>query len=78
MIAAIDVGRLFELVWASMLAGVAVAITFSVVIIGVARAEECRRNRRGGSATAYAALSAVAGVLFLGGVAFAISVIVTK
>jgi hypothetical protein len=78
MIATIDVGKLLELVWASMLAGVAVALTFSLVIIGVARADECRRNHRTGSATAYAALSAVAAVLFLGGVAFGISVIAAK
>ena len=59
MIAAIDVGKLFELVWAAALAGIAVGVTFSLVIIGVARAEDCRRNRRSGSATAYAALSVV-------------------
>jgi hypothetical protein len=78
MIAAIDVGNLLELVWASILAGVAVAITFSLVIIGVARSADCRQNRRDGSATAYAALSVVATVLFLGGVAFGISVIAAK
>jgi hypothetical protein len=78
MIAAIDVAKLLELVWASMLAGVAVAITFSLVIIGVARAEDCRQNRRSGSATAYVALSAFAGLLFLGGVVFGISVIAAK
>jgi hypothetical protein len=76
--AAIDVGQLFELAWASALAGIAVAICFSLVIVGAARAEDCRRNRRAGSATAYAALSAAAVVLFLGIAVFAISVITTK
>jgi hypothetical protein len=78
MIAAIDVGELFELVWAAGLASIAVAICFSLVIIGVARAEDCRRNRRRGSATAYAALSVVSGLAFLGIAVFAISVITTK
>jgi hypothetical protein len=78
MIASVDVGKLVELVWASAIAGVAVAACFSLVIIGVTRAEDCRRHRRGGSATAYAALSAVATVLFLGGVVFGISVIASK
>jgi threonine/homoserine/homoserine lactone efflux protein len=78
MIAAIDVGQLFELVWAAALAGVVVAVCFSFVIIGAARAEDCRRNRRSGSATAYAALSIAAGVVFLGIAVFAISVITTK
>jgi hypothetical protein len=78
MIAAIDVGQLFELVWAAALATIAVAICFSLVIIGAARAEDCRRNRRAGSATAYAALSIVAGVAFIGIAVFAISVITSK
>jgi hypothetical protein len=78
MIAAIDTGKLFELVWAAALAGVAVAVLFSLVIIGVARSEDCRRNRRSGSATAYAALSVIAGILFLGIAVFGISVITAK
>jgi hypothetical protein len=78
MIAAIDVGTLFELVWAAALASIAVAVSFSLVIIGVARAEDCRRNRRRGSATAYFALSVVSGLAFLGIAVFAISVITTK
>jgi threonine/homoserine/homoserine lactone efflux protein len=78
MIAAIDVGQLFELVWAAILATIAVAVCFSFVIIGAVRAGECRRNRRTGSASAYAALSVVAGVLFLGIAVFAISVITAK
>jgi hypothetical protein len=78
MIAAIDVGQLFELVWAAALAGVAVAICFSLVIIGAARAEDCRRNRREGSATLYAALSLFSGAVFLGIAVFAISVITAK
>lgn len=78
MIAAIDVGKLFELVWAAALAGVAVAVCFSLVILGAARAEDCRRNRRSGSATAYAALSVVSGILFFGIAVFGIIVITAK
>jgi threonine/homoserine/homoserine lactone efflux protein len=76
--AAIDVGQLFELAWASAVSGIAVAVCFSLVIVGAVRAEDCRRNRRAGSATAYAALSIVAGVLFIGIAVFAISVITAK
>jgi hypothetical protein len=78
MIAAIDVGKLFELIWAAALAGVAVAVCFSLVIIGAARAEDCRRHRRSGSATAYAALSVVSGIVFLGIAVFGIIVITAK
>jgi hypothetical protein len=78
MIAAIDTGTLFELVWAAALAGVAVAVCFSLVILGATRASDCRRDERSLAATAYAALSVVAGVAFLGGVVFGISVIAAK
>jgi hypothetical protein len=78
MIAAIDTGKLFELVWAAALAGIAVAICFSLVIIGAARAGDRRRSHRSGSATAYGLLSLVAGAAFLGIVVFGISVITTK
>jgi hypothetical protein len=78
MIAAIDTGQLFELVWVAAVASIAVAICFSLVIIGATRAGECRRNRRSGSATAYAALSLLAGAVFLGIAVFAISVITAK
>lgn len=76
--AAIDVGQLFELAWASVVAGIAVAVCFSLVIVGAARAEDCRRNRRAGSATGYALLSVVAGVAFIGIAVLAISLITTK
>jgi hypothetical protein len=78
VIAAIDTGKLFELVWAAALAGIVVAVCSSLVIIGAARAEDCRRNRRSGSATAYATLSVVAAILFLGIAAFGITVITAK
>jgi hypothetical protein len=77
-VGAINVGQLFELAWASALAGIAVAVSFSLVIVGATRAQDCRRNRRAGSATAYAALSVVSAVLFVGIAVFAISVITAK
>jgi Na+/H+-dicarboxylate symporter len=78
MIAAIDTGKIFQLIWVAAAAGIAVSVCFSLVIVGIARAEDCRRNRRGGSATVYAALSIAALVAFFGLVAFGISVIATK
>ena len=78
MIAAIDVSKLFELVWAAALAGIGVAVCFSIIIFGAARAEDCRRNRRAGSATVYAALSVVAGLAFFGIVIFGLAVITAK
>jgi hypothetical protein len=76
--AAIDWGQLFELVWASAVAGFAVSLTFSVIILGIAKADELKRAARPAVASAYAALALVATVLFAGGVAFGISVIMAK
>jgi Na+/H+-dicarboxylate symporter len=75
---AIDWGKLFELVWASALAGVAVAIVYATLIVGVSRASESRRAGRDGAATAYFALATFAALALAGGVAFGISVILSK
>jgi hypothetical protein len=78
MIAAVDTGKLLELVWVAPLAVVAVALCFSLAILGATRAGDHRRADRPRVATAYGALSVVATALFLGGALFAISVIATK
>ena len=78
MIAAIDVGKLLELVWAAALAGDADDHEREGHADGDARAEDCRRNRRSGSATAYAALSVVSAIAFLAIAVFGIVVITAK
>jgi hypothetical protein len=77
-LAAIDWGQLGELVWASALAGIAVAIAFSALIVGATRASDERRAGHGAVAAAYTALAVLAAVVFAGGVVFGISVIVSK
>jgi hypothetical protein len=76
--AAIDWGQLFELVWAAALAGVAVAVSFSLVILGATRAADHRRADRPRAASAYFVLGALAAFVFAGGVVFGIAVIVSK
>jgi hypothetical protein len=78
MIAAIDTGKLFELVWASAIAGVFVAVCFSLVIVGATRVTDCRRHGRTMAATAYGLLSVLALVCFLGSAAFGIAVIASR
>jgi hypothetical protein len=76
--AAVDWGQLLELVWASALAGIAVAVVFAALIVGATRASDHRRAGSGTAATAYLALAALAGIAFAAGVAFGIWVIVSK
>ena len=78
MIAAIDWGQIFELVWAAAAAGIAVSITFAVLVVGATRASDHRRADRGSVAAAYLVLAALAAVVFAGGVVLAISIIVSK
>lgn len=76
--AAIDWGQLLELVWASALAGIAVAIVFGALIVGGTRASDHRRAGASATAAGYMALAVVAALAFTGGVVFGIAVIVSK
>jgi hypothetical protein len=76
--AAIDWGKLLELVWASALAGLGVAVVFATLIVGATRASDERRAGHATVAAAYSALAGLAALAFAGGVAFGISVIVSK
>jgi hypothetical protein len=76
--AAIDWGKLLELVWASALAAVVVSAVFATLILGATRASDHRRAGASTAATAYAALAALAALAFAGGVVFGLSVIVSK
>ena len=76
--AVIEFGKLLEVVWVSLVAGIGVTAVFSLVIFGSAQAAEARRNGRGGAATGYGVLAAVAMAVVAAGVVFAITVILHK
>jgi hypothetical protein len=78
MSATIDAGQLFELVWVSLVAGVAVALVFGLIVLGLTRADDLRRAGSEAAAGAYLVLAAVAGLALAGGVIFGIHVIVAK
>jgi len=78
MTATIDTGQLLELVWTAAVAGAALSIVFSLVVLGLVRADDLRRSGRGVVAGAYLALAALAALLIAGGVVFGVSVIVSK
>jgi hypothetical protein len=78
MIAAIDFGKLFELVWAAALAGLVVSGAFATALVGFTRAGENRQRRSGAAATAYLVLGLVGTAVFFGAMAFGVEVIVAK
>jgi hypothetical protein len=75
MITAVDTNALFELIWVAPVTAFAVALCFSLIIVSVTKASDCRRGNRPRLASAYALMSIVTTVLFLGGVVLAVSVI---
>ena len=77
-IASIDWNQIFELVWAAAVAGIAVAVSFAVLILDAARAADHRRADRHKTASGYFVLAALAAFTFAGGVVYGISVIVAK
>ena len=60
LLASIDVGLLFEVVWASAIAGAVVSVLFALVVLFAARSAETRRAGQGAAAMAYGALAVLA------------------
>ena len=75
---AVDTHLLLQVVWVSVLAGVAISALFSFVILGVARAGDARRSGRDGASVVYAGLALLAFTVFAGGVVLGVQTMVTK
>ena len=78
MIASVDFGQLFELIWAAALAGLVVSGAFATALVGFTRAGERRQSGSGGAATAWVLLALVASGVFVAAMVFGIEVIVSK
>ena len=78
VLATIDIGLLFEVVWVSALAGAVVSVLFALVVLFAARSAETRRGGPGGAAMAYGVLAvlAFAGFGFL--VVYAVHLMLSK
>ena len=68
--------ELIELIWVAPLAVIAVAVSFSLALLGGTRSNELRRDGRGGAATAYGVMGILAGLAFAAIVVAGIGVIV--
>jgi hypothetical protein len=75
---AIEVGMLFEVVWASLLAGIFVTVLFSFVVLFSARSAEARRSGRGGAGVAYAALALGSMAIFTFVVGYGVQIMLSK
>jgi hypothetical protein len=78
MLASIDVGLLFEVVWASALAGAIVSVLFALVVLLGARSAETRRAGNGGAAMAYGVGAVLAFAAFSFLVGYAVHIMLSK
>jgi hypothetical protein len=78
MLAAVNVGDLVEVIWVSLLAGVGVTLTFSLVVLGSARSAEARRTGRESAAIGYATLAAMAFLVFVAGLVLGVNIMLAK
>jgi len=77
MPAAIEWGKLGELLLVAPIAAIVVGVTYGLLILGLSRVLECRRTGATGPAVAYGALGVLGAAGFLGAVAFGLIVIVS-
>jgi hypothetical protein len=75
---AVDAHLLWQVIYVSLLAGVAISSLFSLVILGSVRASEARRARQGAAVLLYGAVAVVSFGLFALGVVLGVEAMITK
>jgi hypothetical protein len=78
VLAQIEWDKIGELLYVAPIAAIAVAITFSLVIVGVARADEARREGATRTAAAFSVVAAVSLAAFAAVVVYGVTIIVQK
>ena len=76
--AAVDTAGLVEVVWVSLVAGIGVTLTFSLVVLGGARSAAARREGRDAQAVVYGGLAALALLAFAAGVVLGVNIMLSK
>ena len=78
VLASVDVGLLFEVVWAAALAGAVVSVLFALVVLFSARSAEGRRAGHGAASMLYGAAAALSFTAFMGLVVYAVHLMLSK
>ncbi len=78
MVAAIDGAGLLEVVWVSLLAGIAVTVLFAFVVVFGARSAEAGRGGRAGRSMGYAVAAVLVFGLFAFVVGYGVHVMLSK
>jgi len=75
---AVELSQLFEVVWASALAGLGITATYSLAVFGTGRYLEAQRTGRRGAAAFYGALALTFLLAFAGGVIWGVQIMLAK
>ena len=78
MSAAVDSAALLELVWAAPLAALTVVIAWGLVVLGLARAAEARREGRTSSVALHIGIAAIGAALFATAIVLGLIVTTSK
>ncbi len=78
MLAVVELGQIVEVIWVSVLAGVAITMSYSYVVYGTARSAEARRHGRDGAAFAFGALAFVFFAIFIGIMVLGVQIMLSK
>ncbi|MFL5843676.1 MAG: hypothetical protein ACJ762_03215 [Solirubrobacteraceae bacterium] len=74
----IDWGALGKVILYSVVAGIGVPLIYSLAVLGAARSTEAQRDRRSGTATAYALLALLGGAACLFAIGYGIYLMTQK
>jgi hypothetical protein len=75
--AAIEWGKIGELLWVAPVAGLIVAITFSLLILGISRVGDARRASSSGATALFSALALLSAAGFVAVVVYGVQIITT-
>jgi hypothetical protein len=75
---AVEISQLFQVIWVSVLAGLAITTSYSLVVFGTGRMAQAQREGRRRDALAYGTLAALCFAVFLGGMIFGVKVMLAK
>ena len=78
MLGVVELGQIVEVIWVSMVAGVAITAIFSLLVLGTARYAEARRVHHRGAAVAYGLLAALSLVVFAAVVVLGVQIMLSK
>ena len=78
MLASVQAGDIFEVVWVSLVAGASVTTVYSFVVLGLARSADAARNGHGGAALLYACLAVIAFAAFAAAVVAGLNIMLSK